>query len=235
MSLSEGRPGRIHVLECLARLLDPSTPSEATLFTGRLVTAVVERWLASGVLDVETLGGILRLVVLRLAQPGVTCEIVQRFVLVLARLVHRDPSALCDWLSNIKAGDNTALHIILRVWTHHQRVFRGTYTVKVTLLALAKLATLAHRGLEGVTVPGDVVETVVGGSGLRGPMTRSQRGKVVRSRPEVPFVVRVCAVLARALDRDEPEYHDDEDEEEEEEEDDEEDAWAVSACVRACV
>lgn len=154
-----GQTGVHLVLKVCEHLLDPKAPECAAAFVGRLVCTLVTRGMPD--LGQEGIERLLRTVLSKLLHTE-TCSVAQNLILVFARLIHTDMTALLDFLSSVPGpSGESALAFVLTEWCNKQHLFYGARDTKVTLLALAKLVEYGlnknDERLLGITVKGDEI------------------------------------------------------------------------------
>ncbi|OQR79887.1 importin-9-like [Tropilaelaps mercedesae] len=193
----QGQTGVHLVLQVCEHLLDPKAPESAAAFVGRLVCTLVARGMPD--LGQEGVERLLRAVLSKLLHTE-TCSVAQNLILVFARLVHTDLSALLDFLSSVPGpSGESALAFVLAEWCNKQHLFFGLHDTKVTLLALTKLVEHAlnknDERILGISVKGDEIVDL----NDVGTKTRAQRAKKPTQWTEIPVVVKMYKLILREL------------------------------------
>jgi len=209
------------IVRVVAKLLNPSISDSAAIAVGPLIATLVTK--TSAYLG-NYLGEMLKAVLNRL-QAAKLPSLIQPLVLVFARLVHAHTSDVLNFLSSITVENTSALQYVLSVWTKAHTDFQGSYYLKISATALAKLYESNDPRLQNIVVPGDLL--VHSGEKI---VTRSKSQTKKDEYTTVPLKVKIIQLLLQEYEvaieekigAEEEEGDDDEDDWEEVDEDDEE-------------
>ncbi|EEB06736.1 karyopherin Kap14 [Schizosaccharomyces japonicus yFS275] len=182
----DGISGMQIVLSILEKLLCTNLNDSACVSVGAIVVQVIDK--AGSSLNMETLllACINRLS--RAEQP----RFIQSIIYVFAKLIHRDPEGMVNFLTSMQTANGTALEILMRVWCDNFSVFSGFKNIAFIATALAKVFCVQQPMLDQIQVKGDLL--VSQSSRI---ITRSQSKKHPEQFSAVSAAVKIVQLLAQ--------------------------------------
>lgn len=129
-----------YTFQVIAKLLHPELPDDSSSGAGGLINALFTT--VGSHLNSDVMATIIKAAIHRLATTD-KLFVIQSLIIVFAKLVHDHMDALLNLLSTYELSSNTAklssLLLLAQKWGENQSLFYGSYRLKVTTLALAKL------------------------------------------------------------------------------------------------